>query len=121
MSDTTEALITKARTDFASFFKWADALDGMIKDQIGPKFGLVVNEPEADAATGVVSGSFTVTRPLKDPLVIPFKITGKTIVVDHDKFFLTDKATSSKITEFSIDSMHDINRILGDIVQNYIG
>ncbi|ACB95634.1 hypothetical protein [Beijerinckia indica] len=121
MSETAEDLIANARTDFSGFFKWADVLNGMIQDQVGPQFGLVVSQPEVDLATGKVSGALEVSRPMKAALTIPFDIQGKQITFAHDKFYLADKASGSKITKFSSESIHDINRILGDIVQNYIG
>ncbi|HYP57447.1 MAG TPA: hypothetical protein VEQ35_04090 [Beijerinckia sp.] len=116
-----ELLIAQAQTNFSGFFKWVSTLNGMIKDQVGPQWGLIVNNPDVNVAEGKVSGTLDASRPLKEVLSIPFEIKGDRISFTHAKFELTDKLTGAKTTEFTSSATHDINRILADIIQDYIG
>jgi hypothetical protein len=116
-----ERLIHEAQANFAGFFRWIQILNEMIQKDIGPKFGLIVNNPEVSVAEGKVSGTLDASRPGKAGLSIPFAIVGDKISFVHEKFALTDKATGEKTTDFTTKSTDDVNRILSDIVQDYIG
>ncbi len=116
-----ERLIREAQESFASFFRWISVLNEMIQKDIGPKFGLVVNNPEVSVAERKVAATLAASRPGKAGLSIPFAIIGDRIRFEHDKFALTDKATGEKTSEFTTKATDDVNRILADIVQDYIG
>jgi hypothetical protein len=116
-----ERLIREAQENFAGFFRWIGILNEMIQKEIGPKFGLVVNNPEVNVAERKVSGTLDASRPGKAGLSIPFAIIGDRISFDYEKFALTDKATGEKSSEFTTKATDDVNRILADIVQDYIG
>jgi len=116
-----EALIHEAQANFVSFFRWVGVLNEMIQKEIGPKFGLIVNNPDVDVAERKVSGTLDASRPGKPGLSIPFAIVGDRISFSHEKFALTDKTTGEKISEFTVKATDDVNRILADIVQDFIG
>lgn len=116
-----ERLISDAQANFGEFFRWISTLNGMIKKDIGPEFGLIVNNPDVDVAEQKVSGTLDVSRPMKAVLSIPFSIQGDVIAFDHPKFEMTDKLTGNKTSKFTSRASDDVNRILGDVVQDYIG
>lgn len=115
-----EQLIAAVRRDFDSFFRWTVFLDDMIKKDIGPKYGVDVSL-EANAVEQKAMGLLFVTRPLKEPLAIPFEIEGATIMLGHPKFERDDEATGEKTFRYDLSAIDDVNRILGDVVQDYIG
>lgn len=116
-----ERLIHEAQANFAGFFRWIEILNDMIQKEIGAKFGLAVNNPEVSVAERKVSGTLDASRPGKAVLSIPFAIVGDRISFGHEKFALTDAATGEKSTDFTTRSTDDVNRILADVVQDYIG
>ncbi|PWB82767.1 MAG: hypothetical protein C3F11_10190 [Methylocystaceae bacterium] len=127
MTDTSESfskveekLIADARRTFGGFFRWVDFLDEMIKKDIGPQYGLVVGCLEADAVEQKVSGALDVSRRFKEPMAIPFLIQGETIALSHPKFEREDEATGEKSNVFDLATIHDVNRILGDVIEDYI-
>jgi hypothetical protein len=114
-----EQLIAEVRRNFASFFRWVDFLDDMIKKDIGPKFGVDVSLM-GSAVERKVRGLLYISRPLKEPLGVPFEIDGASITLGHAKFERDDEA-GVKTTRFHLSALDDVNRILGDVVQDYIG
>lgn len=116
-----ERLISQAKANFAGFFRWITILNEMIQKEIGPKFGLIVNNPDVGVAEGTVSGTLDASRPGKPVLSIPFSIQGDQISFTHAKFEQTDKVTGQKTSTFTSRATDDVNRILSDIVQDYIG
>jgi hypothetical protein len=116
-----ERLIAQAQTNFAGFFRWIGILNEMLQKDVGPKAGLIVNNPDVSVVEGTVSATLDVSRPGKPVLSIPFTITGDQIRFIHPKFELTDKATGEKYSDFTSQRSDDVNRILGDVVQDYIG
>jgi hypothetical protein len=115
-----EQLVAEARRIFASFFRWTEFLDDTIKKDIGPKFGVDVSL-KAIPVEQKVLGLVFVTRPLKEPLGIPFEIQGQAIMLGHEKFERDDEATGEKTARYDVSTLDDVNRILGDVVQDYIG
>jgi hypothetical protein len=115
-----ERLIFEAQSEFGNFFRWISTLDAMIKKDIGPSFGLIVNNPDVDVAEHKVSGTLDISRPMKPVLSIPFAIQGNVISLDHPKFEMTDDASGKKTFKFTSRASDDVNRILGTIVQDYI-
>jgi hypothetical protein len=67
-----------------------------------------------------VRGLLYVTRPLKEPLGIPFEIEGAAITLGHAKFE-RDGEAGEKTSCYDVSTLDDVNRILGDVVQDYIG
>lgn len=116
-----ERLIGEAQANFAGFFRWVGILNEMMQKDVGPKSGLIVNNPEVSVAEGKVSATLDASRPGKPVLSIPFAIIGDRISFTHAKFELTDKATGQKICDFTSRGTDDVNRILADVVQDYIG
>jgi hypothetical protein len=116
-----QKLIAEARTNFGGFFRWVDVLNEMIQKDIGPKYGIVVNNQSASVADGKVSAALDATRPGKPALNIPFEIQGDSITLAHAKFELTNAATGQKSATFTSRGCDDVNRILSDIMQDYIG
>jgi hypothetical protein len=114
-----EQLIAEVRRSFASFFRWIDFLDDMIKKDIGQKFGVDVTLM-GSAVERKVRGLLYVSRPLKEPLGIPFEIEGNAITLGHAKFE-RDADGGEKTSRFVVSSLDEVNRILGDVVQDYIG
>jgi hypothetical protein len=114
-----EQLIAEVRRNFASFFRWVAFLDDMIKKDIGQKFGVDVTLM-GSAVEQKVRGLLYVTRPLKEPLGIPFEIEGAAITLGHAKFERDDEA-GAKTGRYDVSALDDVNRILGDVVQDYIG
>jgi hypothetical protein len=116
-----EQLIADAQQKFGSFFRWVSFLNDMIKKDIGPEYGLIVNNPEVSVAEQKVSGTLDVSRRFKEPMSIPFQIQGETISFQHLKFERENKATGQKSSTFHLSTIDDANRILGDVIQDYIG
>lgn len=114
-----EQLIAEVRKHFASFFRWVDFLDDMIKKDIGPKFGVDVTLM-GSAVEQKVRGLLYISRPLKEPLGVPFEIEGRAITLGHAKFERESEA-GEKTCRYDISALDDVNRILGDVVQDYIG
>ncbi|MBY6243461.1 hypothetical protein [Methylosinus sp. Sm6] len=114
-----EQLIAEVRRSFASFFRWIDFLDDMIKKDIGPKFGVDVTLM-GSAVEQKVRGLLYVTRPLKEPLGVPFEIEGASITLGHAKFE-RDNEAGEKTARYDLSTLDDVNRILGDVVQDFIG
>jgi hypothetical protein len=114
-----EQLIAEVRRNFASFFRWVAFLDDMIKKDIGQKFGVDVTLM-GSAVEQKVRGLLYVTRPLKEPLGIPFEIEGAAITLGHAKFE-RDGEAGEKTSRYDVSTLDDVNRILGDVVQDYIG
>jgi hypothetical protein len=119
-SSAEDQLISNAQSEFNNFFRWISTLDAMIKKDIGPSFGLIVNNPDVNVAEHKVSGTLDMSRPMKAVLSIPFAIQGDVITLDHPKFEMTDKISGNKTSKFTSRASDDVNRILGDIVQDYI-
>ncbi|WP_026606097.1 hypothetical protein [Methylocapsa acidiphila] len=116
-----ERLIREAQANFTGFFRWISVLNEMIQKEIGPNFGLIVNNPEVSAAEGRVAGVLEASRPGKPVLSIPFAIIGEQINFEHEKFALSNRATGEKSSVFTNKAIDDMNRLLSDIVQDYIG
>lgn len=116
-----EKLIADAQQKFGGFFRWVSFLDDMIKKDIGPDYGLIVNYSEDSVAEQKVSGTLDVSRRFKEPMAIPFHIQGETITFSHLKFERENKATGEKSSAFDLSTIDDANRILGDVIQDYIG
>jgi hypothetical protein len=116
-----EKLIADVQQKFSSFFRWVSFLNESIKKDIGPEYGLIVNNPEVNAAEQRVSGTLDVSRRFKEPMSIPFSIQGDTISFQHLKFERENKATGQKSSTFNLSTLDDANRILGDVIQDYIG
>lgn len=116
-----EKLVADAQQKFGSFFRWVSFLDDMIKKDIGPEYGLIVNNRDVSVAEQKVSGTLDVSRRFKEPMAIPFDIQDETISFSHPKFERENKATSQKSSAFDLSTIDDANRILGDVVQDYIG
>lgn len=116
-----QRLIQEALENFASFFRWVGILNDMIQKDIGPKFGLSVNAPQVSPAERKISATLDASRPGKAALSIPFVIAGERISFDHPKFALTNKLTGEKNSDFTTKAADDVNRILADVVQDYIG
>jgi len=116
-----EKLITDVQQTFSSFFRWVSFLNDSIKKDIGPEFGVFVNNPEINAAEQRVSATLDVTRRFKEPMSIPFEIQGQTLTITHPKFERENKLTGKKSNTFDLSTVDDANRILGDVVQDYIG
>ncbi|ATQ66660.1 MULTISPECIES: hypothetical protein [Methylosinus] len=114
-----EQLIAEVRRNFASFFRWVDFLDDMIKKDIGPKFGVDVTLM-GSAVEQKVRGLLYISRPLKEPLGVPFEIEGASIMLGHAKFE-RDNEAGEKTARYDLSTLDDVNRILGDVVQDYIG
>jgi hypothetical protein len=114
-----EQLIADVRRNFASFFRWIAFLDDMIKKDIGPKFGVDVTLM-GSAVEQKVRGLLYISRPLKEPLGVPFEIVGSAITLGHAKFE-HDNEAGEKTSRYDISTLDDVNRILGDVVQDYIG
>jgi hypothetical protein len=114
-----EQLIAEVRKNFASFFRWVDFLDDMIKKDIGPKFGVDVTLM-GSAVEQKVRGLLYISRPLKEPLGVPFEIEGASIMLGHAKFE-RDNEAGEKIARYDLSALDEVNRILGDVVQDYIG
>ncbi len=119
-SEAEEKLIAEAQQKFGSFFRWVSFLNDMIKKDIGPEYGLVVNHREVSVAERKVSGTLDVSRRYKEPMAIPFDIDGETIAFSHLKFVRENKATGQKSSVFDLSTIDDANRILGDVIQDYI-
>jgi hypothetical protein len=115
-----EQLTAEARRTFDSFFRWVAFLDDMIKKDIGPKFGVDVSL-KASAVEQKVRGLLYVSRPLKEPLGVPFEIEGASIILGHEKFERDDEAAGGKTSRFHVSQIDEVNRILGNVVQDYIG
>lgn len=115
-----EQLTAEVRRTFASFFRWTSFLDDMIKKDIGPKFGVDVSLM-GSAVEQKARGLLYITRPLKEPLGIPFEIEGATIMLGHAKFERDDEATGEKTCRYNVSAIDEVNRILSDVVQDYIG
>lgn len=115
-----DKLVAEARRTFGSFFRWVSFLDDMIKKEIGPKFGVDLTL-KASAVEQKTIGLLFVTRPLKEPLAIAFEIEGTTIRLSHPKFEREDDVTGEKTSCYDISAIDDVNRVLGDVVQDYIG
>jgi hypothetical protein len=115
-----EQVLAAARRNFDSFFRWIAFLDDTIKKDIGPKFGLDLSL-KASAVEQKAFGLLFVTRPLKEPLSIPFEIEGTAIRFGHPKFERDDDATGEKTSRYDLSTIDDVNRILGDVVQDYVG
>ncbi|WP_159729331.1 hypothetical protein [Methylosinus sp. Ce-a6] len=115
-----EQVLADARRNFSSFFRWVAFLDDMIKKDIGSKFGVDLSL-KASAVEQKAFGLLFVTRPLKEPLPLPFEIEGTTIRFGHPKFERDDEATGEKTSSYDLSTLDDVNRILGDVVQDYIG
>jgi len=116
-----EKLIADVQQTFSSFFRWISFLNDSIKKDIGPEFGVFVNNPEINAAEQKVSATLDVTRRFKEPMSIPFEIQGQTLTITHPKFERENKLTGKKSSTFDLSTVDDANRILGDVVQDYIG
>jgi hypothetical protein len=116
-----ERLIAEAQANFAGFFRWIGILNDMLQKDVGPKAGLIVNNPDVNVVESTVSATLDVSRPGKPALSIPFTIAGDTIRFMHPKFELTDKATGQKSANFTSSRSDDVNRILADVIQDYIG
>lgn len=116
-----EKLIADVQQNFSSFFRWVSFLNDSIKKDIGPEYGLIVNNPEVSVAEQKVSGTLDVSRRFKEPMSIPFAIQGETITLSHAKFERENKATGQKSSTFTLSTLDDANRILGDVIQDYIG
>jgi hypothetical protein len=114
-----EQLIAEVRRNYASFFRWVDFLDDMIKKDIGQKFGVDVTLM-GSAVEQKVRGLLYISRPLKEPLGVPFEIEGPAITLGHAKFE-HDNEAGEKTSRYDISTLDDVNRILGDVVQDYIG
>ncbi|WP_018265467.1 MULTISPECIES: hypothetical protein [Methylosinus] len=115
-----EQVLAAARRNFDSFFRWVAFLDESIKKDIGPKFGVEL-ALKASAVEQKVMGLLFVSRPLKEPLPLPFEIEGTSIRFGHPKFERDDEATGEKTTRYDVSTIDDVNRILGDVVQDFIG
>ncbi|WP_036257788.1 hypothetical protein [Methylocapsa aurea] len=116
-----DRLIAEARANFPSFFRWVGILNDMIAKEIGPKFGLAASAPEVSVADGKVSWTLEASRPGKPVLSIPFSISGDRISFAHAKFEFANAATGQKSATFAAEASDDANRILSDLVQDYIG
>jgi len=116
-----QSLIAEARANFASFFRWVDVLNDMIQKDMGPKYGLVATLPSASLAEGKVGGALDASRPGKPALTIPFEIKGDSISFAHAKFEVADPATGGRSATFTSRGCDDVNRILSDVMQDYIG
>lgn len=116
-----EQLAADAKRTFGSFFRWVGFLDDTIKKDIGPQFGAAVSPLDVSVVEQKVSGALDVSRPMKQPLSIPFQIQGETITLSHSKFEREDALTGETSSAFDLATIDDVNRILGDIVQDYIG
>lgn len=116
-----EKLISDAQQKFSSFFRWVSFLNDSIKKDIGPEYGLIVNNPEVNVAEQKVSGTLDASRRFKEPMSIPFEIAGDRLSVFHLKFEREDKKTGKKSSDFDLSTIDDANRILGDVIQDYIG
>lgn len=115
-----EQLLADVRRNFSGFFRWVSFLDETIKTDIGPTFGVDLSL-KASAVEQKAMGLLFVTRPLKEPLPIPFEIEGTTIRFGHPKFERDDEATGEKTSRYPLSAIDDVNRILGNVVQDYIG
>jgi hypothetical protein len=116
-----EQLIAEAQQKFGSFFRWVSFLNESIKKDIGPEYGLIVNNPEVSVAEHKVSGTLDASRRFKEPISIPFEIVGDRLTITHAKFERADKLTGVKSSNFDVSTVDDANRILGDVIQDYIG
>jgi len=116
-----EKLIADVQQKFSSFFRWVSFLNESIKKDIGPEYGLIVNNPEVNVALQKVSGTLDASRRFKEPMSIPFYIQGDTLGIEHVKFERENKMTGQKSNVFTLSTVDDANRILGDVIQDYIG
>lgn len=116
-----DQLIADARRRFEGFFRWAGFLDDTIKTEIGPEFGVAVKDLEASVVEQRVSGALDISRRFKQPMAIAFSIQGETIALSHPKFEREDEQTGETSSVYDLSAIHDVNRILGDVVQDYIG
>jgi hypothetical protein len=116
-----EKLIADVQQKFSSFFRWISFLNDSIKKDIGPEYGLIVNNPEVNVAEQKVSGTLDASRRFKEPMSIPFAIQGDTLTLEHAKFERENKMTGQKSNVFTLATLDDANRILGDVIQDYIG
>jgi hypothetical protein len=116
-----EKLIADVQQKFGSFFRWVSFLNESIKKDIGPEYGLIVNNPEVNVAEQKVSGTLDASRRFKEPMSIPFNIQGDTLTFEHAKFERENKTTGQKSSSFTVSTVDDANRILGDVIQDYIG
>jgi hypothetical protein len=96
-------------------------LNESIKKDIGPEYGLIVNNPEVNVAEQKVSATLDASRRFKEPMSIPFQIQGDTLTFSHVKFERENKMTGQKSSTFTLSTVDDANRILGDVIQDYIG
>jgi hypothetical protein len=81
----------------------------------------VATIPTLDSAEGKIGGAIDASRPGKPALTIPFEIKGDSISFAHPKFELADPATGQKSATFTSRGCDDMNRILSDVMQDYIG
>jgi|GEM_PF-3395124 len=116
-----EKLISDVQQKFGSFFRWVSFLNESIKKDIGPEYGLIVNNPEVNVAEQKVSATLDASRRFKEPMSIPFQIQGDTLTFSHVKFERENKMTGQKSSTFTLSTVDDANRILGDVIQDYIG
>jgi hypothetical protein len=116
-----EKLIAAAQETFGSFFRWVSFLNDSIKKDIGPEYGLIVNNPEVNVAEQKISATLDASRRFKEPMSIPFQIQGDTLTFSHVKFERENKMTGQKSSTFTLATVDDANRILGDVIQDYIG
>lgn len=115
-----DQLIAAVRKNFDSFFRWIAFLDDMIKKDIGPKYGVDLSLL-GSAVEQKARGLLYISRPLKEPLGIPFEIEGASITLGHEKFERDDEATGGKTSRFHVSQIDEVNRILGNVVQDFIG
>jgi hypothetical protein len=116
-----QALIAKARENFASLFKWVGFLNDVVQKELGTAVNVHANMSQVQVADGKVIGAIEGVQRNKPPLVVPFEIQGDRITIDHQKFEYTDRATKEKRRDYTIAGSDEISRILSELMQTHFG
>ncbi len=83
--------------------------------------GLIVNTLKSASPSRWCRPRSTCRGASRSRCRFPSRIQGETISFQHPKFERENKATGQKSSTFTLSTVDDANRILGDVIQDYIG